>query len=82
MNGGTGLRFRSFVVTSLTTNVLLRFGDDLIRLRLVVDQNLVLFEVLIEAAGLDSLLVDLEQRASNAGGSFALRFARSSSTQS
>ena len=62
MNGGTGLRLRSLVVTSLTTNVCcFGFGDDLVRLRFVVDQNLVLLQVLIETAGLDGLLANLEQ---------------------
>jgi hypothetical protein len=38
-----------------------RFSNDLISLGLIVDDDLVLLEILIEAAGFDGLLVDLEQ---------------------
>ncbi len=62
MNGGTGFRLRSLVVTSLTTKVCcLCLGDNLGGLGFVVDQNLVLLDVLIETAGLNRLLADLEK---------------------
>ena len=62
MNGGTGLRFRSFVVTSLDDERLsLGFRNDLAGVCLIVDQDLVLLKFLIETAGFDSLLTDLEQ---------------------
>src|SRR5262249_1603484 len=37
------------------------FGDNVVSLDLILDEDLVLLEILIEATRLDSLLVDLEQ---------------------
>jgi hypothetical protein len=48
MNGGTGF-------------LLLRFGDKPVSLRLILNEDLVLFQLLIEAAGLDCLLADFEE---------------------
>ena len=57
MKGGTGLRLRSLVVTSSTTKVwCLSFGDDFVRQGIGADQNLRLFQILIETTGLDCLV--------------------------
>src|SRR5207237_3912752 len=41
--------------------LLLSFRDDLVRLRVVADQNVILFDFLIETGRLNRLLADLQQ---------------------
>ena len=81
MKGGTGLRLRSFVVTSLTTNVCCFASATIsLRLRFVADQNLSLLQILIETAGLDRLLADFKQTRVERRRQFAARDSRRSSS--